>query len=87
MEKLIIKKKVFTYQEVEKEATMYEYVGYKIKEVRKLRNMNQTQFSEIIGLSRGSLGNIEAGRQKITIENLGKICRALHINSKDLLPF
>lgn len=87
MEKLIIKKKVFTYQEVEKEATMYEYVGYKIREARKLRNMNQTQFSEIIGLSRGSLGNIEAGRQKITIENLGKICRALNINSKELLPF
>lgn len=87
MEKLIIKQKVVIYQEIEKEATIYEYVGHKIKEHRKSKGISQTELSEIIGLSRASIGNIEAGRQKITLENLGKMCRTLNIKSSTLIPF
>lgn len=87
MEKLIIKKKVITYEFVEKEATLSEYVGYKIKQIRKTKNINQTELAKILGLTRASIVNIEAGRQNITIDKLSKLCRSLDINSNEILPF
>jgi len=42
--------------------------------------------SEMIGLTRTSLTNIELGRQRITIESLHKICGIFNCQYADILP-
>lgn len=39
-------------------------------ELRQLACMNQKQVSEVLGLARASVANMETGRQPVTIENL-----------------
>ena len=39
-------------------------------ELRQLACMNQKQVSEVLGLSRASVANMETGRQPVTIEAL-----------------
>jgi transcriptional regulator with XRE-family HTH domain len=54
---------------------IYEKIGIKIKYARKAKGLDQKNLAKELNLSRESIVNIEAGRQRISIEKLIKICR------------
>ena len=65
---------------------IYQSVGRKIKALRKSAGMTQQQLSEIMGYSRTSITNIEAGRQHIDLETLLELCSILAVEPAELLP-
>lgn len=52
-------------------------VGLKIKSIRKEQNLTQEQVSELTGLDRGYISDVERGIRNISIVNLEKIANAL----------
>ncbi|MDQ0193743.1 helix-turn-helix domain-containing protein [Paenibacillus wynnii] len=43
-------------------------IGENIKRLRKIHNYNQIEFAKLIGISQGSLSDIEAGKSKPSID-------------------
>ncbi|WP_246321058.1 helix-turn-helix domain-containing protein [Paenibacillus germinis] len=43
-------------------------IGENIRRLRRIHNLNQTEFSRLIGVSQGSLSDIEAGKSKPAID-------------------
>jgi transcriptional regulator with XRE-family HTH domain len=70
----------------EQQTVFYEKVGEKIKEVRKVRNMNQDELASQLGISRVSLVNIESGKQRVPVHVLLDICESLNLTLNDLIP-
>lgn len=85
MKKFIIKKKIVI--EKEEEVSYTDYIGFKVKTLRKEHEYNQEDFAKKIGVSRTTIVNIETGKQQLTINNLYKIFELLGIDSKRILPF
>ncbi|WP_052380335.1 helix-turn-helix domain-containing protein [Paenibacillus camerounensis] len=56
------------------EAIIKTHVGINIKQLRRLHNLNQTEFAKKIGISQGSLSDLEAGNSKPAIETVISIC-------------
>ena len=52
----------------------------RIRELRKLLDMNQTDFGAKIGLSQKSVTNMEAAGGTVTDRNFNAICKAFHVN-------
>lgn len=50
-------------------------IGDNIKALRKLHNLTQPEFAEIIGISRNSLSRYETGRSSISTELIDRICQ------------
>lgn len=71
-------------REKEVSLTLNQYVGYKIKSLRKENGMDQKELSKHLGVTRVSVSNIECGRHTITISNLRIICK-LFDASADLI--
>lgn len=66
---------------------IYEMFGRRLAAVRDSSGMTQTDLANLIGLSRASIANIEAGRQKIMLHQLLAMTRALKLRSpSELLP-
>ncbi|RBW68246.1 helix-turn-helix domain-containing protein [Bacillus taeanensis] len=61
-------------------------LGEKIHKYRKAINMSTTVLSELSGTSQSTISKIENGYSTTNIETLIKICNALGITIKDLLP-
>jgi transcriptional regulator with XRE-family HTH domain len=64
---------------------MYKKIGIKIKYARKNRGLDQKDLAKELKLSRESIVNIEAGRQRISIEKLVKICRLTGFKLSDFV--
>ena len=62
-----------------------EKLGIKIRFLRIKMELSQEQFAEVAGLSKNSIGMIERGQSKPTIETLEKIANALNIELKELV--
>ena len=61
-----------------------EQIGKRVKILRITKtNMNQEDFSKMIGVDRTYLSRLETGKQNITIENLNVICNGLQITLKE----
>lgn len=45
-------------------------IGENVRRLRKIHNLNQIEFSRLIGVSQGSLSDIEAGKSKPAIETV-----------------
>lgn len=45
-------------------------IGAKIKQIRKINNLTQIEYSKLIGISQGTLSEIEKGKVKPTIDTL-----------------
>ncbi|HKM45478.1 MAG TPA: helix-turn-helix transcriptional regulator [Dysgonamonadaceae bacterium] len=61
-----------------------EQIGKRVRDLRVTKaNMNQDEFSKIIGVDRTYLSRLESGKQNITIENLNTICNGLQITLKE----
>src|SRR5205809_7699659 len=67
-------------------STVYVETGRRIQEARNKARMTQERLAEAIGLSRGSMSNIERGRHKILLHTVEDIARALDVELHDLIP-
>ncbi len=65
---------------------LYRHIGARLKQRRNELGMNQGQLAEVVGVLRTSITNIEAGRQKVPLHILYKICAVLEIEVRELLP-
>lgn len=57
-----------------------------MQKIRKLKAMTQQAVAEKIGLARTAVIKIESGEQRITVDQLFLISRALQVNILDLMP-
>lgn len=65
---------------------IYELVGPKIRAVRLKRGWNQADLARQVGLTRSSIANVEAGRQRLLIHSLFAIANTLDVEIDTLLP-
>lgn len=64
---------------------IYPLIGGVIKSRRKRLSLTQNKLAAALHISRASLANIEAGRQKILLHHLYAFAGALQLSVKDLL--
>lgn len=60
-------------------------VGKNIKLIRRMRNKSQTQLSQITGLNRAYISQVECGKKTISLINLKKIADALKWKLSDIV--
>ena len=65
---------------------IYEKIGALIRDRRKSLNLKQENLATMLGISRGSLANIEIGRQGVLVHQLYRFAEALQLSPFDLLP-
>ena len=65
---------------------VYETFGAQVRERRDAMGLTQLQLSALIGLTRGSVANIEAGRQSVLLHQFLAIAAALKLPPGQLLP-
>lgn len=63
----------------------YSVVGNKIKETRTREKVTQTELAKTLGLTRSSVANIEAGRQRVQLHGLVQIALVLKVPIGDLI--
>lgn len=69
-----------------REEVLYREIGRRIQCERKELGFNQIELAQEIGLTRTSIANIEAGRQRLPIHVLYAIAEALGAPVTCLLP-
>ena len=57
--------------------------GDRVREERLKQNLSQEELASRAGVHRTYIGMIERAEKNITLENIGKIARALKINISD----
>ncbi|MGC3991999.1 MAG: helix-turn-helix transcriptional regulator [Chthoniobacteraceae bacterium] len=65
---------------------IYKHLGSRIKALR-ADKFSQDQLAQAVDLTRTSIVNIEAGRQKLLVHNLFMIADALGVQPSDILCF
>lgn len=65
---------------------IYKDIGLRIRARRKALGLRQEGLAKRLRISRGSLANIETGRQSILVHVLYSIAAALQLKPLDLLP-
>jgi transcriptional regulator with XRE-family HTH domain len=85
--RVILTFSLFTYKKSEVTPDpIYKHIGMVIKARRKTLGLKQENLAYTLGISRGSLANIETGRQNILVHNLYKFASVLDVSPFDLLP-
>lgn len=64
---------------------VYVALGGKIRLIREAIGLSQEELSKRVKLTRTSLTNIEAGRQRILVDDVEDFARALGTSPKNLL--
>jgi len=67
-----------------KDTALLEHMGAVIKANRRLKKIDQEDFAFTLNLSRGSVSNIEKGRQAVSHVTLLKICSLLNLTPNDI---
>jgi transcriptional regulator with XRE-family HTH domain len=65
---------------------LYRSIGTAIRGKRRQLDWSQEKLARKLMISRGTLANIEAGRQRILVHQLYAIAAALDLKPNDLLP-
>ena len=65
---------------------LYELIGQKVERQRREERLSQTQLAQRCGFARGSIANIESGKQRPTLHTLWSLANALRIDMRSLLP-
>lgn len=65
---------------------LYAEIGQLIRSKRKALRRKQESLASELGISRGSLANIETGRQGILVHQLYRFAAALKLTPAELLP-
>ena len=61
-------------------------MGEKIKELRESKGISQYRLAELTGINRSTINRYENGSiQKISFDNLLKICEALEVDIKNII--
>ena len=68
------------------DAALYVGVGLHVHRERLRRNISQEELAAATGMTRTSITNLEAGRQRIPLHTLIHIARILSVNYLHLLP-
>ena len=66
--------------------TIYIHIGRSVRLARKAARLTQEGLGVAVGLSRVSISNLEAGRQRVSLEHLVLLAEALSVDLVDLLP-
>ncbi len=61
--------------------------GKKLKKLRKDSKLSQEELGKKADIHRTYIGAVERGEQNISIDNVGKIAKALKVFPKDLFDF
>ncbi len=64
---------------------VYRLIGLKIEHTRTVLGWTQLELSKKVGLTRTSIANIEAGRQRILLHDIEKFSAAFQMSAKQLL--
>ena len=64
---------------------LYLAVGAEVRTRRSQRGLKQEDLSQLVGLSRASVANVEGGRQAVPIHLLAEIAEALGTTCSDVL--
>lgn len=65
---------------------LYKRLGASIKARRRALRLTQQQLATQLGISRGSLANVETGRQRVLVHQLYKLAEQLNVGLQELLP-
>lgn len=65
---------------------IYKQIGEVIRAKRKTLGMTQHDLAKKLGISRGSLANVETGRQNMLVHQLYAYADALQLRPTDLVP-
>ena len=65
---------------------IYRHIGEKMRQARELHGTTQDALASRANLTRTSVSNIEAGRQRVTIHALLAMAAALEVAPETLLP-
>ncbi len=60
-------------------------IGQNLKKYREEKGQTQVELSDLVGIERTSVTNIEAGKNNMTIEQLLYFCEVFEITPNDLL--
>jgi len=64
-----------------------ETIGEKIKYLREKNNYSTKELSQLSGVARGYLHELESGKyNNPTVEVICKICKALNVTPNNLIP-
>jgi len=63
------------------------FLGVNIKKIRTVKNLNQSEFAELFGLSRNVIGAYEEGRAEAKLETIILIARYFNISIDKLICF
>lgn len=63
----------------------YRMFGMKVQQTREVLGLTQAELSKRVGLTRTSVVNIEAGRQRILMHHVEKFATAFQVTPKVLL--
>lgn len=64
---------------------VYRQIGAKIEQLRDSLGWTQQDLADKVGLTRGSVANIELGRQRILLADVERFSRAFAISPKHLM--
>lgn len=64
---------------------LYREFGHRLTQIRKSRKISQEELGERLRLSRASIANIEAGRQRILLHHLFLVADVLSVPVSDLV--
>ena len=65
---------------------VYRVLGRKVRQMREVERMSQDMLAQHLGISRASMVNIEAGRQRAPLHLLWQIAEVLHTKLIELIP-
>jgi transcriptional regulator with XRE-family HTH domain len=65
---------------------LYRTLGASIRRRRRELDLTQAKLADRLGISRGTLANIETGGQNLLLHQLYRFAAALDMNVHDLLP-
>lgn len=58
--------------------------GYRIREVRQIRNISQEELANVCGFHRSYMGAIERGESNLTLATMTRISKGLNLSLSDL---
>jgi transcriptional regulator with XRE-family HTH domain len=65
---------------------LYAHIGRAVRDARKIARFTQADLAEAVGMTRSSIANLEAGRQRIPVHLLVWIGEILRVSPRSLLP-
>jgi DNA-binding XRE family transcriptional regulator len=69
-----------------KRLRFYRVLGQAIQDARVDALMTQSDLAKRVGLSRGSVANIETGRQQLLLHQFVDFMRVLKLDAREMLP-